>query len=304
VKFIFISLFIAGILFQLGHGFPYDKGSTTFSSIKMPLSARAQAMGGAGVAVMDDGAYATLNPALISNIGTDNLYLEHINYFQDMSIEFLNATLLYKRFPLGISLEYFNLGWGPITNDVPDYDENNQFHAYDAIVTATTGHTYGKTRVGISLKALREAVWDVNINGAAIDLGVVMPTPLKNLNAGASLINLGRTDDFSSEHFPLTSVLRAGVSYKYRVNDDIGCLAVMDMNAGNDKTLTLPAGLEVLWKSLAVRVGYHLFHDTRTFSAGFGFSFSNIVLDYCYVRYKDDVNISSQPHFFAFSLLF
>ena len=297
-------LFLFAFLFQAGHAFPYDKGGTTFTSIKMPLSARAQAMGGAGVAIADDGAYATINPALVSNMPSDNVYLEHVNFFQDMSAEFLNATLIYKTFPLGISLEYFDLGTGPITTDASDYSENNTFHAYDAVITATTAFKYKKARIGVSIKALREAVWDNNINGLAMDLGAVMPTPVKNLNAGVSLINLGKTDDFSSEHFPLTSLLRAGASYKYRVNDDLSFLSVLDLNAGNDGTFTVPLGVEAEWRSLSVRGGYHFLHDTRTFSAGFGFSFSNIMLDYCYVHYADDINTGSRPHFFAFSLLF
>jgi hypothetical protein len=279
----------------------YEKGETVFPSQKIPMSPQVQATGGAGVASVHDGAYATVNPAGIANIAEDLVFLEHINFYQNMKMEYLNTTLLYGKFRLGVSMQYFDMGYGPITNDDgSNYSEDNFFHAYDAVLMVTSKLDYKDFNIGVTLKGLREALWNKSMNGAALDVGCIYKTPVSNLTAGGALMNMGViTRGYSEDRYPLTAMLRLGCAYEYELNESLTIKPLVDINLTNDNDFTVPMGSEIMWDFFTLRFGYHLLHDTQMFSLGTGITFSRFCVDYCFIHFTDDLNTNGRPHFFA-----
>lgn len=288
----------------LAFSFPFEPaGGTALPFLKTAYSARAQGLGGAGAAFLDDGAYATLNPALINLTAHDRIYLGHMNLQQDMKSEFLSATFRYGAVPLGLSLHYLDRGKAPITTDGSDYSEDNTFGTYDAVAALTGGYVFGRFKTGLTAKFLHEAVWDRSVSGVSVDLGVQAALPVMGLSAGAALLNLGRTSAFIGERYPVTSTFRLGTAYTREIKTGLRLAAAADLNLSNDGVATLPFGLEAASDHLSGRAGWHLFHNTQTFSAGFSLSFLTLLLDYCYTHFTDDLSEAGQPHYFALSLL-
>ena len=298
ILFVFLA-FVPGTTALL-----YEKGETILTALKIPLSARAQAMGGAGVACVNDGASATLNPAGLCNIGQDQIFLEHINYLQNMRTEFLSAVLLYPKVKIGVALQYFDLGEGPVVGeDGSDYSVDNTFHAFDMALMLTGQFKVKGVEAGLTLKVLREDIWYYSSSGLALDMGVIHRGLVKNLTLGASLLNLGWTGAFDVKRYPLTSILRAGAAYEYPLSDRLTLTGAADLNVSNDKSVTLPLGMEAAWEFFSLRAGVHLFHDTRSFSLGGGVSIGSFTLDYSYIHFTEDLNVNGRPHFFALTLL-
>ena len=299
---IFVLLFLV-ITVTAQAGLLHEPGETVLPLLKMPLSVRVQAMGGAGAASTDDGAYASLNPAGIQRLKNDAVLLEHLNSLQETQrVEFINATLLYKRFRLGATLQFNDYGTAPLTTDGSDYSEANTFNTYDAVGMVTTGMEWRGVQWGATLKLFRQALFNESMSGGALDVGALYSTPVTGLDAGASLLNLGIAETVGGTRYPLTAVLRAGAAYTRIINDRLILMAALDVNATNDGALSLPAGLEARWNGLSMRGGYHFLHDTRTFSFGAGFTFARWTLDYAYLHSREDMDAQGQPHFFALAM--
>lgn len=285
--------------------FLYEPGETVFPSLKIPVSARSQALGGAGVAGVGDGASATLNPAGLRWVGQDQVTLEHINFYQNTSIEFVSAVLVYPGVKIGVAMQYFDLGWGPVTREEAegsDYSEDNAFAAFDAVGMVTAQFKVKSMDVGITLKGLHEEIWYYGSNGLALDLGVIHAGLAENLTLGASVMNLGRMSAFDKEQFPLTSIFRAGGSYSYELGSGVMLTGMGDVDLANDKTASLPLGLEAAWEYFSLRAGYALFHDTRSFSLGAGVEFGNFLLDYTFIHFTEELNANGRPHFFQLAI--
>lgn len=297
---LFLPLFLATTLFP----FLNEPGETVLPSLKMTAGPRAQALGGAGVAAEGDGAGATLNPAGLQDIEEDQIFLEHLSLYQNMKSEFISALIRYPHFRLCASLQYMDLGFGPITNsEGSDYSEENTFHAFDAAFMLTGSFEYHQTRIGITLKALREEIWYYGSNGLAMDIGLIRRGLWDNhLSIGASLMNLGYATPFDKKRYPLTTLFRTGIAYEYELTDEVTLLGLSDLNLSNDGQFTLPLGLEAQWTYVRARAGYHLLHDTRTFSLGGGVEFSRFVLDYSYIRFGNDWNSNGTPHLFSLTI--
>ncbi|MFH0919039.1 MAG: PorV/PorQ family protein [Fibrobacterota bacterium] len=280
-------------------GLIHEPGETVLPLMKMPLSVRTQAMGGAGAAAVNDGAYASVNPAGILALSSDAVFLEHANYLQGGRIEYLNATLRYGPVPAGVTLQYTDYGSAPLTTDGSDFNTDNTFHTYDAVATLSSGFTFRQVRFGAGLKAFRHSLFTESMSGAALDIGALWDTPLAGVTAGAALLNLGLAEKVGDTRYPLTTLLRAGAAYSRLVSDRLAVNAALDVNAANDGTLAFPLGAEVRWNGLCMRGGYHFLHDTQSFSAGAGFSFSRWTLDYGYLHFREGLVTEGRPHSFA-----
>ncbi len=297
-----LILLLAAAGVMPAYAFLYEKGGTCLPSLSLPASARMRALGDAGAADVRDGAYASVNPAGIAAIDDDLIFLEHMNYFMDMKSEYLSATLKYERLSVGVAVQYFDMGAAPLTRDGGDYDEANTFHAYDAAVMLTSKVTLGAFNVGATIKGLRESIWTQSMNGIACDLGATWRTPVQGLIAGAALMNAGYMSALAENRYPLSTLFRTGVVYSRPVNESVKSKLLLDMNMSADGYFTMPAGVELTYSALSFRAGYHFLHDTRSFSAGVGLVFGNLTIDYCYIRYLDDINAGSTPQFFALGI--
>jgi hypothetical protein len=278
-----------------------DRGTTVMAGYEITPSAITLGRGGAGVAVAEDGAYSHINPAGIFNTDGDRIYMSHANLFENSRSECLNATLLYEKLPIGVTLYYRKLGEAPVIYDGSDYNENNVYSAYDAAVAFSSGVKTERMKIGFSLRIMRQEVWNYSSTALAADGGLLVKLPINGLSAGASVINLGYASAFDNTAYPLSTVVRAGTAYDKTLKNGIRLKALTDVQASNDGSLSIPVGLEAGNRWLTVRSGWNVLHDTQSYSAGLSIKLNSIQIDYAYVHFTENLSENSQPQFFSLS---
>jgi hypothetical protein len=168
------------------------------------------------------------------------------------------------------------------------------------------GFCVGGTAKFYSLTLAQQA----SAKGFAGDLGVLWHSPLKGLNFGAAMQNLGPDVKFEQAADPLPVTARFGAAYaldlseaSYFQEGGYGFsrfLLTADAVKLRDETSLLPAtGVEMsmaLGKlgSCALRFGYMFEQDLSNFTFGVGFQEGRWRLDYAYGFMRDDIAPTNQ----------
>jgi hypothetical protein len=192
---------------------------------------RPTALGGSFTAIADDASAAYYNPAGLGFQQGINLSLMHVNWLPelspDMYYEYLAVGAPFK----GIGTFAFNgiyLTTGKMQAQYPDGSLLAEYTPFDLAFTLSYGRELtpkvavgGGTKIIYSLLVPDWILERLGISGSgsalswAVDAGVFYK-PIKNLQLGAALQNLGPPISFSSdaEKDPLPLMLRLGASYK------------------------------------------------------------------------------------------
>lgn len=266
-------------------------GTTGASFLKVGVGARPMAMGNAFVAVADDANAINWNPGALGLIQHRNATLSYNSLFQDQNQGFLAAAVPMQdgQGTLGVGLNYLivtDIEKRAADTENPDSTFNNQNMALSL--------SYGRAEVmdglavGGSFKYIRETLDSFTGNAVALDLGTVYKTPVENLTAGFTAMNLGTKIGPD----PLPMGIKTGVAYKMFsqklvLASDVDYLPL-------DERFYYDAGFE-FWanKALAIRSGYQLgrrqdrLGGLTGFGAGLGFRLERIKIDYAFVPFGD-----------------
>lgn len=192
---------------------------------------RPTALGGSFTAIADDASAAYYNPAGLGFQKGINLSLMHVNWLPalapDMYYEYLALGAPFKN----IGTFAFNgiyLTTGKMEAQYPDGSTLTEYTPFDLAFTLSYGREItpklavgGGTKIIYSLLVPDWVLDRLGISGGgsalswAVDAGVLYK-PIKNLQLGVALQNLGPPISFSSdaEKDPLPLMLRLGASYK------------------------------------------------------------------------------------------
>jgi hypothetical protein len=246
-----------------------------FSFLRLPLSARATALGEAVAAMADDAPTSAYNPAgaaLIRLRAASAGYLSYVDGIQAGQLSFHQPGL--AKGTAGICLSYLNSGSiAQTTLDMPAGD-GSEF----TFTTASLSLAYGReltpqVYVGAAAKGVHERVLEYTATAAALDLGAIYEVDLEavssrffksakprslgtSLALGISAQNLGAAADAFidvKEKLPLT--FRLGMAYRPFMNR-------LALALGGVKTVDSPArfqaGLEYWLRGMAaLRLGYN-----------------------------------------------
>jgi hypothetical protein len=140
--------------------------------------------------------------------------------------------------------------------------------------------------IGINFKYINSRIADESANGLALDAGWRYKMPVKGLNIGFAVQNLGPKMKFIDERSSLPLSARFGAGYK--IVDNI--LLAFDVNRRiNEKKTVFCFGSEYsVFNSFFIRAGYInsgvsgaiSLADYSGFKAGFGIKLRNLNLDY------------------------
>jgi hypothetical protein len=289
-------------------------GSASAAFLKLPVGARAVAMGGAFSAVPGDPYALYWNPAGLAYLG-DARYagLFHNEYFQGLGQEFLfyNVPAAELKLPLagragggayGFGLNYFytpkdmerRSGLNEADPLNPISPSEGKFGAYDLAFSAGYGWRRGEDlALGAAFKAIRQSVDDEAGNSVALDLGVMRKFTRAGVpyTAGFTVQNVGPGIKFVSRRYGLPLIFRAGLS---RPLPGPGGLVALELYKPVDNYPSLAVGVEYpLTGRLSLRSGYRLRQHGNElgawsgFSAGAGVSFDRVTLDYAFSPFGD-----------------
>ena len=196
----FAILALWGALTSLGLAQP---GNAGMPLLTFGVSGRTVAMGYAST-LADGPAAAQTNPAGLQSVGVDtasiHLLMTHQEWIQDTRTEFLGAAL-----PLG---DDQTLGFGLLTTTVSDIEIGV---SYARKITETI-------RAGVTARYLYERILINEATGYSFDAGVRMLLPVQGLEAGISILNIGRMTVLEQERSTLPSMIRAGALYSGIIN--------------------------------------------------------------------------------------
>lgn len=317
------ALLVLPVLVSAGEG----DGGYAGSFLSVPIGARPVGMGGAYIAVANDGAGAFYNPAGVANIKQSILATSYRTMDFDRKLGYVSfITPTQGNSALGFNWLYAGSGSVEARNTDGDplgYDISENNHAVSAVFAKRFEKLFA---VGFRGTYLHTEFADMSAYSVKFDLGVMLYLSqlfdrevrdlmfVQDLQAGLVVRNLGAVYRWNNEdYFAAHSYDIFGSDHEDKVPLEVGLggsgrflqrklLLASDALIVQHQGLKLHAGAEYFVKpEFSIRTGY----ADESFTAGAGFIFKlgekNLALDYAFST--DRVGEGSE-HIFSFDLLF
>ena len=294
-------------------------GTNAAAFLQIGIGARALAMGGAYVALADDGTAMYWNPAGISRLGKVEAVFTYSDWLVDTRHAYAGIV-----FPLGtvasIGAHFTSFGMPeqPVRTIGQEEGTGETYSAGDLALGVTFAYNFtDRFSIGFGAKYINQRIWHTSAHGFALDIGALYRTQWEGLNMGFSLTNFGTNMqlsgrdllnavdpdknnsgveninvNYSTSEFPLPLVFRFGVSQHVDIMTDDQRLTVSaDVLHPSNNVESINVGMEfALFKTIDFRAGYEsLFDQDRIngLTLGFGvhtalFSGLATYFDYAY----------------------
>jgi len=289
-----INLIILNLLI-LESATVFGAGTTTAEFLKIGVNARAVAMGGALTSISDDVNSIYWNPGGLAQQKNMELAFTHNIWLQNVTYDYIAFIYPLGEGAIASSISYLSTG------KIQGYDlygiKTNEFTNYDIVGSIAYSHkltepiTGNPIFVGLSLKNIYQKLDDDSSLAVAADIGGIYK--LEDLSIGVVLQNLGTTMKFVNESFQLPMNIKVGAGYRL-LNDSL-TLAI-DVNFPRGSNTNIATGGEYKYQFgdyvLAGRIGYNTgaskeLGNLAGISAGIGFGFKGIGLDYAWIPFGD-----------------
>lgn len=153
-------------------------------------SARAMGLGGSFTGLADEPLGMVWNPAGLTQLGRNELFLETSRYFQGTSINTFSFAVPGTRFPtLGLSILDLRSDDFQRTSEVND-DLGTFREGETAYVLSASHSLHPRVSVGANLRVVHQSVEEFSATGMGLDLGVLLH-PAETVRVGLSAANLG-----------------------------------------------------------------------------------------------------------------
>lgn len=250
--------------------------------------ARPAGMGDAFVAVAGDPISQHYNPSATTEADDFAVTFGHVSHWENIRYESAFLTFregkIHYNFGLRIA-QISGIEARTIASPAPDY----QFEARDvSLKFGLAAQVTEKVSIGLALGWLSESINFYRGYSFNADIGAFYRYS-SELSFGASLSNIGSKLTLLAEEISIPTTLRFGASY----TKDKLLLSAAGLYA--DEDFHLQTGAEyTLHQSLLLRAGLQTGFDSKTFSAGAGFSKRGVRVDYAFVPYSNDLGSSHQ----------
>jgi len=294
---LFVSTSSAGIFSR------ENAGTTGATFLKIEAGARPVAMGGAFVAVADDANTTYWNPAGLAWLEEREITAMHNEWLEDIRYEFLGYAQPIKsdRRAQGFGVSVMALYMSGLEERTTETMEpEGTFGAYDIALAGAYAREVGKgVSIGGNIKLIHQRIENETAWSGAIDLGLLYKQPrLGGLQFGFAVQNIGPGIKFIKESDPLPLNIKAGIAKTLELKSIESELTLaLDVNAPVDNVPNGHFGAEFVYKKikdieLAGRIGYktNTISDLNALSglsAGVGFAWKRMGIDYVWVPYGD-----------------
>ncbi len=168
-------------------------GTTAASFLQIGVGSRNIAMGEAVGSSATDIAAIYWNPSLAATLTSSQVYINHIDWFADINLEYGAVMLNLGRWGK-VAASFFTTQMDQIEVTTEERPEGTgeRYSVQDMVV----GLTYCRSltdrfNIGATIKLIRSAIWNMSASTAAVDLGLSYQTPLKPLGIAMSISNFG-----------------------------------------------------------------------------------------------------------------
>lgn len=268
--------------------------SSSFQFMLIGAGSRAASLGEAYTAVSGDAGAPYFNPSSAALMNGTELSFMYVKYLTDVSMEHFTFLSRSGNFHFGFGFYYGQTSDIQRRNDIPGdnplgtFDEHNFVASFIWAVPISQRLAFGN-----SIKWAYEKLDLEDASALAIDLGAFY-TLTPEISLGLSTRNLGTRPKFISEAFDLPRELRIGASYRGAPNSTLnGFMFSSDFVLPNwgDKSSKLNLGAEYNYQNLlALRLGYDLGYDSRSFSIGGGLTYRDYYFDYAFIPARHNLS--------------
>ncbi len=305
-KSILLLLFFLIVAGLSGDLVSQDKvGTTAAPFLGISSGTRASAMGGAYVALSDDGSSMFYNPAGMAQVSYNSISFSNVRWFLDSQIQ--DASVIVNGGTKGnfaLSVRALNYGEIDVTTITNPEGTGEQFTPIDLAVGFTySNYITDKFSVGATTKFIQQKIWNEQALGFAVDLGMLYKTDFRNLTIGMSMLNFG-TDmqltgddlrqpiDLSDENgnnerieaflgtdsWPLPLIFRVGLAIDAFETESHKMIFSIDAKHPNDNSESIDVGAEYGFKDLLfLRGGYRSLlsseDEDQGYTLGFGLNY-------------------------------
>jgi fibronectin type 3 domain-containing protein len=278
------------------------EGTSGADFVKIGVGARPSAMGEAYVAAADDINAAYWNPAGLALMDRTQVSLMHLAYLADISYENIAVGGPINRLS-GWAANVSYLWQPPFDSTQNDFGAPTQAaatasdlavglsYAYNLGNYRTSDFNISNISVGLTLKLIQRELSGYTANAIYGDFGVLAEI-LEGLRLGFMVQNAGTTLTFISVGEPAPLNLKLGLAWNLHFNDANSLQLVYDVNHPIDSSdpnynrWLQNVGAEYwLFNTLALRGGYEFGYDLGGLTAGAGFKWADVAVDYAFVPY-------------------
>jgi type IX secretion system protein PorV len=168
-------------------------GTSAASFLGIPIGPRAQALGGAYLAMSKDVTSAYWNPGALSRIGHTQVLISHTDWFLGTSLNWVGVNIqIDEANAIAISLTQMDYGSEEITTIFEQEGTGRYWDAVDLAAAVTYSRKLtSRFSMGGSLKLIHSQIFNESASAFAVDLGVLYNTELEGLSLGMSIANYG-----------------------------------------------------------------------------------------------------------------
>jgi hypothetical protein len=260
-------------------------GTTAAQFLKIEVGAKSIGMGGAFVSIANDASALYWNPAGISRLQNSDAMFSHTFWLAGTNHDFAGVIFkLNDQQAIGLNYTALTVGDMAVRTEMFPEGTGEYFNAADF----SLGLSYGLNltdmfSIGFTGKYIGERIWHMSASAMAFDVGVLYYTPIKGLNLGMSVSNIGTkiqysgTDNFINYTFDpakhgnsdnvfssiemdswnLPMIFRVGLSMKFADNEINKFIVSVDANHPSDYNEYLNIGGEYGFRDrVFLRIGY------------------------------------------------
>ncbi len=286
--------------------------------MRMGIGAKAMAMGGTGASFMDNITATYWNPAALGNVKR----IEFASMYTDLN---LDRMYNFAAFGVPFSTGYVALSWiNAGTKDFEGYDVNGnatgEFDANDNNINLSLGLGRGSFKIGFSAKMYMSDIDGESVTGFGADLGFLWEIN-QYMTVGAMFRDLYSDmdgDEVPAQYIPEIAVhpihgLTFAANLKKEKHDDnakVGIGVEYWTGLGRDTEVGsnisgINMGEKTTWAEIfsETQGGIRLGMNDGNFTAGGGFRFKMVEVNYAYIT-PDEDSINDDTHQISLILRF
>jgi hypothetical protein len=299
-------------------------GTAGAKFLRIPVGARASAMGGACVASINDPSALFWNPAGIVGVPSTGLIVSHTPWWATTKLNSVAIVASMENVgSIGVSATILSMDKMEVTTEQQPEGTGQTFDAGDLMIGVTYARRLTEDfSVGITAKYINQRIWNESANGWAFDIGTQYHIGFRDLTLAMSMTNFGPDMTFDGrdlsikydansntpenrltparlapEEFPLPLHFQVGVSMTALSTDDFNLLLAADVTHPSDNRERVHVGAEIgIFKQFYLRGGYRFNYDEESVTFGAGVSVplgeTAITFDYAYALYDLLPNIN------------
>jgi hypothetical protein len=324
-KFLLFIFVLFALLQNEGFNQITKTGTTAAKFLSIGIGPRANAMGGAFTSLVNDASALYWNPAGAASLDQYEAMFTHTNLFKDLDISLNYAAIVVPTDGwgnFGVSVTALDYGTMDVTTEYYPEGTGEKFSASSyAFALSYARNITEDFTAGITIKYIRELIFNSSADGIAFDVGTIFNTPFYGIKFSSIITNYGpklqmsgedllirhdadplrngnnETVDayYKTDQFELPLKLQIGLSKDFQFLEDQRLTIAVDATHANDNAEYINVGGELaLFNDLLYfRGGYKalfLKDSQEGLTLGIGISYGleviNFGFDYAFQKYE------------------